>query len=114
MPEGLSLSDLHDIIQEVMGWWDDHLHQFLCKKKRYGVPDPEWDFNKIIDDSTVALKDLSLSIKDKILYEYDFGDGWEHELLVEKILPSEGKMSPRLSQRSPSLSSGGLRRTLGI
>ncbi len=68
MPEGLSLSDLHDIIQAVMGWWNCHLHQLVYHRKRYVVPDPEWDFGKVIDDSTVALRDLSLSVKDKILY----------------------------------------------
>jgi len=41
-----------------MGWWDGHLHQFLCKGKRYGVPDPEWDFDRFIDDTTITLKDL--------------------------------------------------------
>jgi hypothetical protein len=94
IPEGISLSDLHDVIQEVMGWWNSHLHQFLCKGKRYGIPDPEWDFDKIIDDGTIAIKDLGLSPKGKILYEYDFGDGWEHELLLEKILPAEDRMIP--------------------
>ncbi|EQD76033.1 hypothetical protein B1A_03508, partial [mine drainage metagenome] len=39
-------------------------------------------FRKIIDDGTIAIKDLGLSPKGKILYEYDFGDGWEHELLL--------------------------------
>ena len=94
VPEGISLSDLHDVIQEVMGWWNSHLHQFLCKRKRYGVPDPDWDSGKIIDDGTISIKDLGLSVKDKILYEYDFGDGWEHELLLEKILPKEERMVP--------------------
>ena len=94
VPEDFSLSDLHDVLQEVMGWWDGHLHQFLCKRKRYGVPDPDWDFDKIINDSRITIKNLALSVKDKILYEYDFGDGWEHELLVEKILPAEGKIVP--------------------
>jgi len=94
VPEGLSLSDLNDVIQEVMGWLSGHLHQFLCKRKRYGVPDPDWDFDKIIDEETVAIKDLGLSEKDKILYEYDFGDGWEHELLLEKILPAEERTLP--------------------
>ena len=89
VPAGLSLSDLHDVIQEVMGWWSSHLHQFLCKRNWYGVPDPDWDPGKIIDDGTNAIKDLGLSVKDKILYEYDFGDGWEHELLLEKILSTE-------------------------
>jgi len=94
VPEGISLSDFHDVIQEVMGWLSGHLHQFLCKRKRYGIPDPKWDFDKLIDDQTVAIKDLGLSEKDKILYEYDFGDGWEHELLLEKILPADERVLP--------------------
>ena len=61
---------------------------------QYGIPDPDWDFDQIIDDRTIAIKDLGLSPKGKILYEYDFGDGWEHELLLEKILPAEERMLP--------------------
>ena len=94
VPEGLSLSDLHDVIQEVMGWLDGHLHQFCYERKRYGVPDPDWDLDKILDDGTIAIQNLGLSVKDKILYEYDFGDGWEHELLLEKILPAEERGVP--------------------
>lgn len=75
-------------------WWNIHLHQLAYQRKRYGVPDPERDFDKILDDSTVAISDLGLSVKVKILYEYDFEDGWEHELLLEKILPAEGRISP--------------------
>ncbi len=61
---------------------------------QYGIPDPDWDFDQIIDDRTIAIKDLGLSPKGKILYEYDFGDGWEHELLLEKVLPAEDRMIP--------------------
>lgn len=94
VPEGLSLSDLHDVIQEVMGWANSHLHQFLYQRKRYGVPDPDWEIDQVIDDGTVTIKDLGLPPKGKIRYEYDFGDGWEHELLLEKILPAEEQVSP--------------------
>ena len=94
VPEWISLSDLHDVIQEIMGWWNRHLHEFLVKRRRYGVPDPDLDMEGVIDEGTVTFKDLGLSAKGKILYEYDFGDGWEHELLLEKILPAEERMLP--------------------
>jgi hypothetical protein len=84
VPDGLTLSGLHDVIQEVMGWTDSHLHQFFLKGKRYGVPDPEWDLEKILDDRKVRLANLRLAAKDTLLYKYDFGDGWEHVLTLEK------------------------------
>ena len=74
------------------------MHQFLCKRKRYGVPDPDWDLDKIIDDGTIPIKDLGLSVKDKILYKYDFGDGWEHELLLEKSCQRKRECSPCVSK----------------
>lgn len=86
VPDGLTLSGLHDVIQEVMGWTDSHLHQFFLKGKRYGVPDPEWDMEKLLDNRKVRLANLRLAAKDTLLYEYDFGDGWEHVLTLEKIL----------------------------
>jgi hypothetical protein len=48
------------------------------------------------DGRTVTLETLGRSEKSKFLYEDDFGDNWEHELLIEKILPrEEGKRYPR-------------------
>lgn len=94
VPEGLTLNDLHEIIQMAMGWWNYHLHIFVYRRREFGVPDPDWDDIRVIDDSTVSLRDLSLSVKEKIRYEYDFGDGWEHDLLLEKILPAEGRTTP--------------------
>ena len=86
MSEGLSLSGLHDVIQEVMEWTDSHLHDFHCREDRFGIPDPELDGERVVDESTVTLKKLGLTIKDRLEYLYDFGDGWEHVLTVEKIL----------------------------
>ncbi len=77
-----------------MGWLDGDLLQFCYKRKRYGVSDPDWDLDKILDDGTNAIQNLGLSVKDKILYEYDFGDGCEHELLLEKILPADERGIP--------------------
>ncbi len=80
------LSKLHDIIQIAMGWTDTHLHQFIANESRYGVPDPDWD-DGTVPESGVRIGSLLKKPKDHIVYEYDFGDGWEHRLEVEKVLP---------------------------
>lgn len=89
VPDWISLSDLHDIIQVVMGWTNSHMHEFLWKGRRYGAPGSDGEFEEVINEDTVTLRKLGLSPKDKIGYEYDFGDSWEHELRLEKILPGE-------------------------
>ena len=85
-----TLYDLHFILQEIMGWLGGHLHQFTIDGKRYSVPDYEFESAfESIDERIVKIKDVIDSEKEKIIYEYDFGDGWEHSLTVEKILPVE-------------------------
>ncbi len=86
VPERLFLSGVHDVIQEVMGWTDSHLHDFHWREERFGVPDPEFDEEQVVDEDMVTLKALGLSVKDRLHYLYDFGDGWEHVLTVEKVL----------------------------
>lgn len=82
------LAELHDIIQIAMGWTDSHLHQFIAGGKRYGEPDPEFDDERI-DEFGVPIGSLLKKEKQSIVYEYDFGDGWEHKVTLERILPSE-------------------------
>jgi Plasmid pRiA4b ORF-3-like protein len=84
------LNRLHDIIQETMGWYDSHLHQFAVGRTLYGVPDPDFDFGpEVENEKRVALRQVAPTAKSKLTYEYDFGDGWEHEILVEKVLPAD-------------------------
>ncbi|MFL5804284.1 MAG: plasmid pRiA4b ORF-3 family protein [Roseiflexaceae bacterium] len=84
------LDRLHHILQDVMGWYDAHLHQFSVGRTLYGVPDSDFDFGPEVEDETqVALGQVAPRAKSKLTYEYDFGDGWEHELLVEKVLPAD-------------------------
>lgn len=89
-----ALEDLHHTIQIVMGWTDSHLHQFICGKSRYGIIDPEfgadWD-DDLENELNFKVKDLLKNEGDSILYEYDFGDGWEHKITLEKILPFKSK-----------------------
>lgn len=89
-----SLAKLHRILQTVMGWTDSHLHQFMIDRRYYGVPDPEFG-NETEDERRVKLVEVVHGEKDRFLYEYDFGDGWSHQILVEKIAPKEeGKYYP--------------------
>ena len=85
VPASITLDRLHDVIQIVMGWTDSHLHQFVAKGKRYGVPDREFGLDRENEDKT-RLDQVLRKAKDKMIYEYDFGDGWEHEVVVEKVL----------------------------
>ena len=82
------LSVLHRVLQAVMGWEDAHLHQFMAHGMYYGTPHPDLGF-EVKNEQQVSLQQVVSRVKDKLIYEYDFGDSWEHELLVEKILPLE-------------------------
>jgi hypothetical protein len=84
----ITLAELHDILQDVIGWTDSHLHQFIIGGMYYGVPDPDFD-NDIVNEMKAKLAHVAGRVKSKFVYEYDFGDGWDHEILVEKILPPE-------------------------
>jgi len=91
------LSKLHVVIQEVMGWTDSHLHQYRQKDVYYVAEIDELDFDPFSKYRTLLEKKYKLSQvlvkpKDKIIYEYDFGDGWEHVLVLEKVLDGEQKI----------------------
>ena len=83
----ITLHSLHRTIQTVMGWEDGHLHEFNIFGASYG--DPEQEVGS--DEKKVRLNKLHLEEKHKFLYVYDFGDNWEHTILVEKILPMDEK-----------------------
>ena len=89
-----TLVQLHRIVQRVMGWAGSHLYQFVIGNVAYGDPGMLGELDAK-DGRTVTLETIVRREKDKFLYEYDFGDSWEHELLVETRLPlEEGKRYP--------------------
>lgn len=92
-----SLSRLHAILQIAMGWTDSHLHEFVIRDVRYGSPDMEWDpLERPKDERRVRLGQLITREHDRLTYEYDFGDGWAHDIVVEQILPPvPGVLYPR-------------------
>ena len=85
----LPLNHFHGVIQGVMGWTDSHLHQFLAGDTYYGTPEPKMTGfgREILSEKRYTIADLAPAAKRSFIYEYDFGDGWEHKIVVEKILP---------------------------
>lgn len=91
-----TLSKLHTILQTVMGWTDSHLHQFIINDEFYGEPDDEFSDIEVKNEKRYLLNQFIDRKGFKFIYEYDFGDSWEHTLLVEAILPIEkGAFYPR-------------------
>lgn len=83
-----TLDKLHGHIQTAMGWTNSHLHQFEIGGKRYGDPklldDGFGDFKCVDSTRTKLSKIVPKAGKPfKFIYEYDFGDGWTHEILFE-------------------------------
>ncbi len=88
VPGNITLAKLHQVLQVAMRWTDSHLHQFIIGQTYYGIPDPDFDYSgKTKNERNFKLQEVAPREKMKFLYEYDFGDSWEHEILVEKILP---------------------------
>ena len=84
------LDQMHQIIQAIMGWWDYHLHQFIIFNKYFGVPHNDYlGFMDMNDETQYRLDDFFSEEGIKCIYEYDFGDSWEHVLLLEKIQTTE-------------------------
>ena len=85
------LEHLHYVIQLSMGWTNSHLHSFSIQSVEYGVPMPEFDMDdmEVRDEKKIKLSKIISGEKFKFSYLYDFGDSWEHEILVEKVLAAE-------------------------
>ena len=87
VPGSISLKELHDVLQVAVGWTDSHLHQFVVRGTLYGRPDPEFG-RGCVNEKGVRLDGVLKAEKDAMTYEYDFGDGWQHKVVLEKILGS--------------------------
>jgi len=86
-----TLTALHGYIQAAFGWWDYHLHQFEIDGEQYSQPAPDGDdFDLEFEDETQVLLSNLLPKSGKRtrwIYEYDFGDGWRHDVLFEGCPP---------------------------
>lgn len=79
VPATIRLDRLDHVIQAAMGWTNSHLHMFTKGEDSYGVPDPDFP---LLDERKVTLRDLG----EEFEYEYDFGDGWTHTVVVEAVV----------------------------
>jgi hypothetical protein len=85
VPAEVRLDRLHVIFQAAMGWTNTHMHQFRIGGTDYGShldDEDDWPEDEL-DEVEFSLADL-VGVGDRFAYEYDFGDSWEHEVVVEK------------------------------
>ncbi len=89
IPGEISLSQLHIIFQKCMGWNDIHSHRFLIGKIFYAPSEDGeiWEKTGERDESAYRLMELEPDMKWCFTYLYDFGDGWEHDIELEEIIP---------------------------
>ena len=83
VPADISLPDLHDVLQQAMGWWDTHGHLFEVDDRVFS-PDHD-ELERAEDPRRFRLAELAPREGSRFVYEYDLGDGWEHEIVVEAI-----------------------------
>jgi hypothetical protein len=93
VPGVSSLEDVHFAIQVAMGWTNSHLHQFVIGETRYGMADVDEDL-ELEDERRFRLQDL-VRTGQGFVYEYDFGDGWEHEVTIRKVATQAKPPKPR-------------------
>lgn len=85
VPADATLAEIHEVIQAAFGWLNYHLHQYLVDGQHIGVPSPEYsdELPPMNDEQDVRLHDIVGATK--IMYEYDFGDSWEHVIEIESV-----------------------------
>lgn len=113
VPEEYNFWDLHVAIQDSMGWLDCHLHVFRIRKKQsssiveIGIPNVDRfeDEPEIMPGWEIPISQYFHDAGITSDYEYDFGDGWEHEVNLEGILIKEKGQIPKMHRWFSSLSS---------
>lgn len=86
VPNWNTLAELHSIIQGSFGWGDDHLHCFRQGKRTFEAADP-WSTSEPSEEDGVLLKSVLPRKGSTLDYLYDFGDSWDHRIVVEELLP---------------------------
>src|SRR4051794_15092148 len=93
VPAGMTLDDLHHAIQAAMGWEDAHLHAFDIAGREYGDPR---EVDGAADEARLTVGGVLRSGVSRLSYAYDFGDDWEHAIVIEgKRPPAEGQAYPQ-------------------
>ena len=112
-PTSITLKVLHDIIQQVMQWFDYHLWEFEIAGRRYGPEiEDDWRDEPLRDAAKTRLRDVLKSARTVIDYTYDFGDNWEVRIVAGERRDGEpGVLYPRYvrgARNAPPEDCGGL------
>jgi len=91
--QNMPLPRFHSVIQAAMGWTDSHLYQFKVGEVCFGEPTLEYEPGPI-DHRRIALNQILPRRGVSCVYEYDFGDGWEHLIEVEDEVPADAVTVP--------------------
>lgn len=91
IPEKITFADLHEMIQIVFGWEDEHLHEFRIPSKSICIDNNEeaWDRYHYMEEET-PVDDFLMNHK-WVRYTYDFGDEWRHKIIYEKTDETYGE-----------------------
>lgn len=96
VPDELTLPQLHAVLQIAMGWTNSHLHGFRVGGQFFTEPVPDYEGMNVVDERQIRLSQIAPEAGARFIYEYDFGDSWEHVIVVEKVLLTEtGDAYPR-------------------
>lgn len=116
VPDTYTFWDLHCAIQDVMEWSDSQLHEFVMNEKDsesiyiIALPDDEMIYDAL-NEREEKISDHIKKEKQEFEYLYDFEDGWEHLVVLEKILPADNKKEYPVcldgKRSSPPENSGG-------
>jgi hypothetical protein len=83
VPSETKLPKVARWLEAAMGWEGYHLHSFNIDELQFGMPDEDADY--VIDERRVTLKQILPRVGSALRWDYDFGDGWEHDVVVEAI-----------------------------
>ena len=96
VPFTIRLSRLHEVLQAAMGWTNSHLYEFRMRGVGFGLPDEGWADGPIDARKVSLLSAVQDTGVKSFKYLYDFGDGWEHSIRIERIFPAVGTEGPML------------------
>jgi Plasmid pRiA4b ORF-3-like protein len=97
VPLHIRLDRLHAVLQAAVGWTDSHLWEFRAADVGWGIPDPGWGDGPLDASKATLAAVLADTGANRLTYLYDFGDGWEHTIRIERVgLALPGELYPRL------------------
>ncbi len=98
VPSNVTMHELSAVLEAAMGWGGGHLHAFVAGGMTYQLPSEFDGFSRYEtkDERKVRLSKVLTDVGDKMRFEYDFGDGWEHDVVLEAItMRVDGVTYPR-------------------